>query len=108
MQKPAPSPHTHGRSEIWRRPALTAAIRRTCRHLGLRLRELRKERNLTIEVAAEKAGLHDKLLQRLETGVANVTVATLVAVTRAYSVDIEELFAPAAPARRRKRSAPLT
>lgn len=39
-------------------------------------------------------GIHPKHLQRLERGSANVTVATLAAVSLAYEVPIKDLFEP--------------
>jgi transcriptional regulator with XRE-family HTH domain len=68
------------------------ALREEQRRLGVRLRTLREERALTQEQAAEQIGLHSNHLQRLERGAANVTLATLVAVSLAYGVPIHSLF----------------
>jgi transcriptional regulator with XRE-family HTH domain len=86
------SPHAHGRSELKERPAVMRALREEQRRLGARLRALREERALTQEHAAELIGLHSNHLQRLERGAANVTLATLVALSLAYRVSIRSLF----------------
>lgn len=90
------SPHDHGPSEL-RSRADVAGETATRRHrLGQRLRELRLRAELTQERAAEAIGLHVKHLQRLERGVANVTLATLVGCSLAYGVEMSELFDPGA------------
>ncbi len=60
--------------------------------MGARLRALRAERGLSQEKASELIGIHAKHLQRLERGTANVTIATLIAVTQAYGVVLGSLF----------------
>jgi transcriptional regulator with XRE-family HTH domain len=75
------------------------ALREEQRRLGARLRALRDERALTQEQAAEQIGLHSNHLQRLERGAANVTLATLVAVSLAYRVSVRSLFEPPRPKR---------
>ena len=88
---------------MWERPALTAAIRKSCRTLGVRVRALRTERKLNQEDAAEQIGIHPKHLQRVELGTANVTFATLVAIAIAFRVPVATLFEPTeadAPAKR--------
>lgn len=92
MARPRKSPHDHGRSEIWERPGLTRAIERERARLGRRLRQLREERGLTQQDAAEKMAVHAKHISRLETGVTNVTFATLVAASVAYAVPLRALF----------------
>jgi uncharacterized protein len=68
------------------------ALREEQRKLGERLRALREDRALTQEEAAETIGLHAKHLQRLESGLANVTLATLVAIAFAYRTPLKGLF----------------
>ncbi len=80
------------RSQIWANPKTARAVERELLRLGARLRELRDERGWTLEQTAERAGLHPVSLSRVETGSVNVTVATLVAVTRALGVEIVALF----------------
>lgn len=86
------SPHGHGRSEVYDRPALVRAIKKERRRLGLRARALREKRKLTQEAAAELIGIHAKHVVRIESGGANVTIATLVAMASAYRVALVDLF----------------
>ncbi len=67
-------------------------IKRELKRLGKRLRELREERGLTQEQAAEMIGVHPKSMPRIEGGTANPTVATLVAASVAYKVPLRDLF----------------
>src|SRR3954464_2206087 len=92
MPTARPSPHSHGPSEIWKRPAVQRTAAREQRRIGARLRGLRIERGLSQEAAAEAMGLHAKHLQRLEAGTANATLATLVAVVLVYKVPLRALF----------------
>jgi DNA-binding XRE family transcriptional regulator len=82
----------HGRSETRDRPALVAAARRERRRLGARLRALRTERKLTQAEAAEAVGVHPVHVSRIESGEANVTIGTLVALAIAYRVALRDLF----------------
>ncbi|WP_414639293.1 helix-turn-helix transcriptional regulator [Archangium sp.] len=66
--------------------------KRELRRLGQRLRELRLERGLTQEQAAEAIGVHPKHMIKMEQGAANLTVATLVAASVAYKVPLCDLF----------------
>ncbi|WP_224240466.1 helix-turn-helix transcriptional regulator [Hyalangium gracile] len=86
------SPHSHGRSEVRTRKDLAPAIRRALKRLGSRLRDLRVERRLSQEEAAEAMGIHPKSMPRLEGGTTNPTVATLVAASVAYKVSLRDLF----------------
>lgn len=88
----ARSRHAHGRSEIWERGSVQRAIGKERRRLGKLLRTLRAERGASLEEAAEQIGIHSKHLQRVELGKANVTLATLVAITLAYRVSLPILF----------------
>ena len=89
---PPRSRHAHGRSEIWERAIVVRAVDRELRRLARRLRELRKERKLTQEKAAERIGIHEKYLQRTELAKVNPAVATLVAIAVAYEVPLRALF----------------
>ncbi|MCP3105483.1 helix-turn-helix transcriptional regulator [Myxococcus sp. K15C18031901] len=50
------------------------------------------ERGFTQEQAAEAIGVHPKHIIKMEQGAANVTVATLVAVSVAFKVPLRDLF----------------
>nr|WP_275583646.1 helix-turn-helix transcriptional regulator [Archangium primigenium] len=56
------------------------------------MRELRQERGLTQEQAAEAIGVHPKHVIKMEQGNANFTMATLVAAAVAYKVPLRDLF----------------
>lgn len=82
----------HGPSEVRLRPALKKPIEAAQRRLGLRLRQLREERELTQEQAAELAGLHAKHLSVIENAGANVSFTSLVALAVAYKVSLSAFF----------------
>lgn len=67
---------------------MDAALRR----LGRRLRALRLAGEWTQEEVAERARVDAKHYQALESGLSNVTFATLLAVARALGVTLSELF----------------
>ncbi len=64
------------------------------KRLGQRIRRLRKESDppLSQEALAGKAQLDAKHLQTLEAGVANPTLASLLALSRALGVSLSELM----------------
>ena len=53
---------------------------------------LRKAKDMTQEQVAEQAAIDAKHYQVLESGLSNVTFATLVAVSRALGVTLAELL----------------
>ena len=60
------------------------------RQLGLRVRFLRKSQKLTQMDLSEKAGIAD--VGDVERGSANVTVSSLLKISKALSVQIRDLF----------------
>ena len=82
----------HGPSEVRLRATLQKPIARAQTRLGLRLRQLREDRGLTQEAAAELAGLHAKHLSVVENGGVNVTLSSLVALAFAYKVSLSVFF----------------
>ena len=60
--------------------------------LGLRMRELRRQRELTQEGFAEKLGMLAPNYARVEQGRANVTIDTLVRIANALDVEVAALF----------------
>jgi transcriptional regulator with XRE-family HTH domain len=61
--------------------------------LELRLRELRRERNLTLRELSEKSGLAINTLSMIETGKTSPSVSTLQQLARALGVPITAFFA---------------
>jgi len=90
--KKAASRFTHGKSEIWERAPLARKIASEKRRLGARLRSLREARGWTQAEAAETIGVHHNHVVRMESGRANPTVATLIAIGDGYGVTLLELF----------------
>lgn len=86
------SPFAHGSSEVWARKNVAAAIEREQADLGKRLRTIREAKEMTREEAAERAGIHAVHLARIEAGQANVTIATLVALSLAYRTPLISFF----------------
>lgn len=64
------------------------------------MRRMRRQRGLTQEALAERADLGRAFLQKVERGVTNLSVETLVALARALDVKPQELFEPAELERR--------
>jgi transcriptional regulator with XRE-family HTH domain len=60
--------------------------------MEVRIKELRKERGLTLEELAEKAGMSVSFLSMIENGKRNVNAARLDALARALNVRIPELL----------------
>jgi transcriptional regulator with XRE-family HTH domain len=81
------------RSQAWRSAARgSRGVDASLRRLGRRLRSLREAAGLTQVQLAEKALLDEKHYQTMESGLSNVTYATLVAVSKALGVTLAELF----------------
>jgi DNA-binding XRE family transcriptional regulator len=68
------------------------AYRRLLAEVGDHLRDLREERALTQEAAAERIGMAGRHLQKIEAGEVNVTLETLFRFARAYRFEVRELF----------------
>ena len=67
-------------------PVPTRTQKMFFKKLGLRLRELRNQRGLTLEETEELGVKSWKHLQRIEAGDANITMATLIQVAKIYRV----------------------
>jgi transcriptional regulator with XRE-family HTH domain len=73
------------------------------RRLAANVRNLRTKASLTVKQAAERAGIHPRLWQKVEAGHTNATMATVVKIAAALYVDPGELFKePAPPALKEK------
>lgn len=62
-----------------------------------RLRELRRARRLTLETAAQRAGLSAAHLSRLETGHRQPSLPMLLALARIYGTTVSELLGEVPP-----------
>jgi len=60
--------------------------------VGERIRQLRKERNLSQEQLAERSGLHTNYVGQGERGEKNLTLETLEKIVSGLDVSLEELF----------------
>ena len=75
------------RSSARTAPGVTATLKR----LGRRIRELRRQADLTQEAAASAAKIDAKHLQAVEAGATNATIATLIGIARALGVRLADL-----------------
>jgi transcriptional regulator with XRE-family HTH domain len=64
------------------------------RDVGRRIAEVRRSRHWTQEEAAERLGMPLKNLQRIERGLQNLTIRTLVRVASTFGVRTADLFTP--------------
>lgn len=69
-------------------------------------RRLREARGWTQAEAASKSGLDDRAYREVESGRANLTLATLQRVAKAYDDDVVSLLTPTAPWTRRRPGRP--
>lgn len=70
----------------------TPRYRAEVRGLGARVRMLREDRGWTLEQAAEAMNLDLKHLQKVEAGLLNVTMVTLVRIAVGFEEPLSELF----------------
>ena len=70
-----------------------------CQRFGLRVKELRAEREITQEELSERVGVFRTYMSRIESGGANATLTTIHAIADALKVPVCALFdGPASPA----------
>lgn len=67
----------------------------TARALGVVVRALRHERELTIEGLADRAGLHPTYLSDIERGRSNPSLAKLGALATVFEIRLSALIAAA-------------
>lgn len=60
--------------------------------LGLRIKELRKKRNLTQEELGESSEMNSKHLSEVERGIVNISVQSLAKVAESLGVSLIELL----------------
>jgi transcriptional regulator with XRE-family HTH domain len=65
--------------------------------LGIRVRSLRNERSWTLEQAAEHSQIDWKHWQKIESGLLNVTLVTLVRLAMGLGVTLQALFEQSEP-----------
>lgn len=60
--------------------------------IGMRIRQLRKERNMTLVNLGDLCDMEKQAVQRLELGGTNPTIKTLVKIAKALNVHYTVLF----------------
>jgi transcriptional regulator with XRE-family HTH domain len=65
--------------------------KRVCRVFGARLRELRREKNLTLSGLADSAGISLTYLSQIERGSRNPTLAIVVRLAQALDTAPDQL-----------------
>ncbi|QHI38074.1 hypothetical protein IMCC3317_34580 [Kordia antarctica] len=60
--------------------------------IGQRIRELRKEQNMTQLDLGIKSGMEENAVQRLETARTSPTIKTLHRIAKGLNVELRELF----------------
>jgi len=83
-------------------PTASSVVDPTLLRLGVRIRQLREDRGLSVERLAELAGLSVRGVLYLEHGRRNPRATTLLAIAAALGVEIGDLFVDE-PARRGRR-----
>lgn len=71
------------------------------RQLGARIAELRRERGMSQETLAWEAGIHTNHLSTIERGIANPSVAVLLAISETFGISLADLVAGIAAARKK-------
>ena len=64
----------------------------TLTEIGLRIRQLREERKLTLQEFADKLEIEYNNVIRIEKGRTNFTIGTLVKIANALEIPISKLF----------------
>lgn len=77
----------------------TPRFKKEQRALGFRVRSLRHEAEWTLEEAAERCDVDWKHLQKIEAGLLNVTLVTLVRLAVGFRLPVHAFFAPREPAK---------
>ena len=62
------------------------------KQFGQRIRQLRQEKNMTMEDLAYQSGLDYSQISRIERGVTNPSLINIALVARALTVDLRNLF----------------
>ena len=62
------------------------------KHVGKKIREIRKNRGLSQEALGEKAGLSSNYVGQIERGQKQVTLTTLAKIAESLEIDVSQLF----------------
>ncbi|OMD12609.1 helix-turn-helix transcriptional regulator [Paenibacillus sp. FSL E2-0274] len=62
------------------------------KRVGDRIRHIRKEKGLSQEQLAERAGLHNNYVGQVERGEKNLTIETLEKIVSGLDISLEEMF----------------
>jgi DNA-binding XRE family transcriptional regulator len=81
----------------------SAAFGRVAAQLGRQLRERRQKLVWTVEEAAERYGIEPAHVRRIEAGRTNPSLATLLSIADALSVDLADLLTEPSPKGKRER-----
>lgn len=79
------------------------SVREVLDDIGRRIAEIRRAKGLIQSAVADRLGMPMRDYQKIEGGVRNVTIRTVVSVASALDVEVHELFLP--PAAREPRRA---
>ena len=60
--------------------------------LGIRIRELRKSRNITMLEFAKKAGIEYVQLCRIESGLVNTSISHVYIIAKSLKIKLKDLF----------------
>ncbi|OBY80371.1 transcriptional regulator [Paenibacillus sp. KS1] len=60
--------------------------------IGERIRQLRKQQDISQDILAERSGLHNNYIGQVERGEKNITIESLNKIATGLSVSFEELF----------------
>jgi len=63
-----------------------------CEAFGRRIRKLRENKGITMRQFAVEADIEYSQLSKIERGVINTTISTVLALANALQIDVRELF----------------
>ena len=64
------------------------------KNIAVNLKRIRKSRNMSLDMLAEKTGVSKSMLGQIERGESNPTVATIAKIVDGIRVTFEELIYP--------------
>jgi transcriptional regulator with XRE-family HTH domain len=75
------------------RPSLLEELKETQIKIGARIKQLRTEKRISQETFANQNGLDRTQVSRIERGVSNLELHTLVSFLRALDISLKDFFA---------------